>query len=384
MAIAPVLTGFHITPPPYRVEQAKILAWLREAHAEAEARIAGLDPAARAAFAEQLGRVLERVACGPDKIRTRGVSVPDTDVGWANHIIYDLIADPRGAGSRKRTEQFAALIDAYFATAYAREPDTAAPDDLIHVTCTGYVSPSGAQKLVASRAWPTRVTHAYHMGCYAAIPAIRIADGLLAATSGGARRRVDIAHTELCSLHLDPADHRVATLVVHSLFADGLIRYSMLSEATPATGPALRLRAIHEQLVPDSESAMTWIVGNHGMQMTLSVDVPAKIASVLRPFMTELLARAGYRLDQLRDAVVAVHPGGPKIIDRVRDGLELDERQVAASRNVLLHHGNMSSATLPHIWERILHDPAVPAGTMIPSLAFGPGLTICGAVFEKV
>ena len=48
---------------------------------------------------------------------------------------------------------------------------------------------------------------------------------------------------------------------------------------------------------------------------------------------------------------------------------------------MLRDYGNMSSATLPYIWMRLLRD--VPVGTLIPSLAFGPGLTICGALFEK-
>jgi predicted naringenin-chalcone synthase len=43
----------------------------------------------------------------------------------------------------------------------------------------------------------------------------------------------------------------------------------------------------------------------------------------------------------------------------------------------------MSSATLPHVWMRLLDDPAVAPGTPILSLAFGPGLTICAAVFRK-
>ena len=85
----------------------------------------------------------------------------------------------------------------------------------------------------------------------------------------------------------------------------------------------------------------------------------------------------------LKRCVVAVHPGGPKLIDRVRDVLELDEAQVAASRGVLRDYGNMSSATLPHIWMRLLADPAVPRGTPIPSFAFGPGLSVCGALLEK-
>jgi len=43
----------------------------------------------------------------------------------------------------------------------------------------------------------------------------------------------------------------------------------------------------------------------------------------------------------------------------------------------------MSSATLPHVWKAILDDDAVPSGTLIVSLAFGPGLTIAGAILRK-
>lgn len=68
---------------------------------------------------------------------------------------------------------------------------------------TGYLSPSAAQLLVVEKGWQqrTRVTHAYHMGCYAALPAIRIGSGFLTSTTH-LGYRVDIAHTEL--LHLAP------------------------------------------------------------------------------------------------------------------------------------------------------------------------------------
>ncbi len=78
-----------------------------------------------------------------------------------------------------------------------------------------------------------------------------------------------------------------------------------------------------------------------------------------------------------------MHPGGPRIIDRVREVLELTDAQVQTSRDVLFDCGNMSSATLPHIWQRLLEDRAVARGTPIVSLAFGPGLTMCGALLEK-
>ena len=41
----------------------------------------------------------------------------------------------------------------------------------------------------------------------------------------------------------------------------------------------------------------------------------------------------------------------------------------------------MSSATLPHVWQEILNKN-YSIGTKIISYAFGPGLTLFGAVFE--
>jgi predicted naringenin-chalcone synthase len=371
----PLLTRFAITRPAYEIDQAASLAWLAAAHAESEAARAGTG-VDRVEFADKIARVLERCGCAPSKIGRRGHSVRDIASGtaWSDNELYDLPSHPHGAGSAVRTRLYARVVDDYFAQAYAGEAQ--APDELIHVTCTGYVSPSGAQKLVAARGWPTRVTHAYHMGCYAAVPAVRLAAGALAI----AARRVDVVHTELCSLHLDPGDHRIEQLVVQSLFADGMIRYTVVPDRG---GPGLSVLALHEQVLPDTSDAMGWLVGDRGMQMTLSRAVPDRIAGAVRGFVIELYRRAGLDLGAIPDSVFAVHPGGPKIIDRVRDVLELSEPQVATSRAVLFDHGNMSSATLPHIWQRMLDDRAVPRGTPIPSLAFGPGLTMCGALLEK-
>ncbi len=346
-----VLARFTITRPRHEIDQERALAWIAAAHADAEAARAGLDRGDRDAFEARLVRVIRRVACGPDRIARRGHAHP---LGTAGDrvALYD-----------------AALTD-MLARSYADGSE--APDDLIHVTCTGYSSPSVAQVLVADRGWRTRVTHAYQMGCYAAVPALRIAAGF----AGIGARRVDVVHGELCSLHFDPSNHALDQLVVQSLFGDGCVRYELHADDV---SPGLRLHALHELLVPGTAGAMSW----REMKMTLARDVPERIAGVVRGFVQELYARAGMGLAELPASVFAIHPGGPKIIDRVRATLELSDAQVAASRAVLRDHGNMSSATLPHIWQRVLDDPRVLPGTLVASLAFGPGLTMCGALLEK-
>ena len=185
----------------------------------------------------------------------------------------------------------------------------------------------------------------------------------------------------MCSLHLDPSEHSPEQLVVQSLFADGFIRYSAHAGGNRA---GLSLITQREIILPDSDRSMSWSATENGMHMTLARDIPERVGSGLRAFVSELFARAEIEAAYgAGRALFAVHPGGPKIIDCVRDVLRLDEAQVEASRAVLFQHGNMSSATLPHIWQRIAENEHVAGGTPIVSLAFGPGLTLCGAVFIK-
>jgi predicted naringenin-chalcone synthase len=382
----PSLSGFSSRRPAYESEQRASLDWIAEAHAASAATRDGLTESARVALRDRVRKVIDRCACGPEHIHRRGHVLAEIgSTAWDQATLYDLGRHPRGRGSGDRSRMFAEIAGAYLETEYAA--DTAPPRDLIHVTCTGYVSPSAAQRMVARKGWGerTRVTHAYHMGCYAAFPAIRLAAGALRTPSplsaAGTPARVDVVHTELCSLHFDPGTLSIEQLVVQSLFADGFIRYAVTDAPQ---GPSLRVLALAEAILPDSAEAMGWVMSDFGMQMILDRNVPEHIGRALRGFILELYGRAGLDAGvHLRQSVAAVHPGGPRIIDRVREVLELDEGQVRISREILRDFGNMSSATLPHIWMRVLDDATVPAGTLVLSLAFGPGLTVCGGLFRK-
>jgi len=372
--------------------QAESIEWLAALHAAAERTRAADDSFDEAGFRARMGKLLRRYGCSPDKIATRGHSLGETDPSGRAGGIYDVAQDPAGARSSARTAAYAQIAEAAMGCLYAG--DEPPPRDLVHVTCTGYASPSAAQRLVARRGWErtTRVTHAYHMGCYASLPAVRIAAGFLAAAARslaeGDARRVDIVHNELCTLHVQPADHSPEQLVVQTLFADGHVRYSVRhdSEADAegaATGASLAILALREEIVAGSVDSMAWSVSDYGMRMGLSREAPQLIAQAAREFVGALFAEAGADAGDVARATFAIHPGGPKVIDVMQQALELRDEQVAASRAVLLHYGNMSSATLPHIWMTVAGAADVPAGTPVVSLAFGPGLTLSGAFMVK-
>jgi predicted naringenin-chalcone synthase len=382
------LTHFKSTRPQHEARQGETLDWLAQMHTVAEQAKPSRPPDFdAAAFKVRMRKLLHRCGCSPEKIATRGYELADGQHAvWSEMAIYDVAQHADGAGSRARTEVFARAAEAAIDRLYS-EDDTP-PRDLLHVTCTGYTSPSAAQKLVAKRGWgkQTRVTHAYHMGCYASLPAVRLASGLLARTpASDGVHRADIVHNEICTLHMHPADHSPEQLVVQSLFADGHVRYSVVRAEEAPAGLSLAVLAAREEILPDSADAMTWAVADHGMRMTLSRDVPARIARAARELVGSLYDEAGlsFPADMVK-TVFAIHPGGPKVIDVMQQALEISDAQVAASRGVLLRYGNMSSATLPHIWMRLVEATDVPPSTPIVSLAFGPGLTVSAALMIKM
>lgn len=371
-----LLSDFHILRPQYETSQEKGIEWLALAHAKAEMRSKGEKESKHAHFVEQF----TRIGCKPEHINQRGHELPDfLHSEWLDMEIFQLDQYPQGAGLKARQKIHSKAVEAAFEKFYSEK--TIAPANIIHVSCTGYESPSPAQKIVSRRGWgeQTRVTHAYHMGCYASVPAIRMGCAFVNQQGGQA----DIVHTELCTLHFNPANHNPDQIVLQSLFADGYIKYTV--EKSDAIKPAtMQVVAEHEMLIPDCLEAMTWQLDDFGFEGTLSKKIPFLIARNIRYFMDIFAKKAGLRTeDLLQTALFAIHPGGPKILDQIQEMLTLSNDQLFYSREVLRKYGNISSGTLPHIWQAIAADDAVASGTPVMGLAFGPGLNIAGALLIK-
>ncbi len=334
----------------------------------------------------QYEKIHQRYAIKEALIAKRAFECGDvTDPDFGNARIYPVGPGQwSGADIGVRTQFFSERAQAVFNEFYERSERT--PSHIVHVTCTGYRSPSAAQLLVARKGWGSRVgvTHAYHMGCYASLPAVRVAEGLVAvADSKGDDGRdftVDIVHTEMCGLHMNAAANSAEQIVVQSLFADGHIKYSAGSH--PNGYASYRVLGIKEMVVADSEADMSWSPESWGLQMNLSREVPEKIRTGIHAFFEGLAAQSGLDVKALlAEGVFAIHPGGPKIIQSVQEILGLSDSQTKFSKQVLHDRGNMSSATLPHVWAEIL-ESKLATGTKVISFAFGPGLTIFGSIFE--
>jgi len=378
------LTDFVSLRPKHETSQEKTLEWLVDAHCQSEhLKNPEVSENQRKVFRKELREKLFHVGCKPDKISKRGHSFDDfLHKDWSQMKIYRLEETSTGVMQTTRTAMYDQITSSILEKFY--QDTKTPPHDLIHVSCTGYAAPSCAQRVVSKKGWgdQTHITHAYHMGCYASIPAIRMAKGFLATSFvEDSSSLVDIVHTEVCSLHTNPSYHQAEQLVIQSLFADGFIKYTVKTVDTKASG--LKLLSVLEEVIPESTHSMTWNLADWGFEMSLSKDVPVRIARAIDGYLDRLFAKAKISREVRKKALFAIHPGGPKILQQICTLLDLNPEQIRYSEKVLYEYGNMSSATLPHIWEKILLDPQVEAGTPIVSLAFGPGLSICGTCMEK-
>lgn len=341
-------------------DQSTLVDWVTSAH-ERSAFLQGT---------ECDKRRLKKFSLNKSYISQRYMECPDAGTQWHDHQIYRITAEtPYGVDIKKRNDFFSQCALKRLAQAYQ---DKKSPDHFIHVTCTGYIAPSAPQVFFANARLAPDITHAYHMGCYASLPAIRLAKSL--AKEG---KTVDIFHNEICSIHMDPSNHSPEHIVVETLFADGHISYQVNNEEK-----GFRILGVKEKIIPETSLNMGWIPSSHGMRMTLTRDVPLKIQDNILSFVMEMISEFNLDLAHIiKEGVFAIHPGGPRIIEVVKNKLEIREDQIKESKKVLFERGNMSSATLPHIWHEI-HQNQYPKGTYIVSLAFGPGLSVFGSIFE--
>ncbi len=285
-------------------------------------------------------------------------------------------SDDRGPTTAARMEFYEqqAIGLAAEAAHQSLERSGIAPERITHlvtVSCSGFEAPGVDIGLVKELGLPRDVTRTNvgFMGCHGAFNGLRVAQGYAASDPQAC---VLVVCVELCSLHQqyssDPQQ-----IVANALFADGAAAIVVTSEMAAGRWSLLAQRSL---ILEDTADMMSWRIRDHGFEMTLSPSVPDLIRGQLRDWLNDWLPGAGVTLDQIRS--FAVHPGGPRILNAVVEGLNLPADALDASRGVLSDYGNMSSPTILFILNRLREAKAV---TPCLALAFGPGLTIEAALF---
>ena len=252
---------------------------------------------------------------------------------------------------------------------------SAAITHLVTDSCTGFQSPGVDLFLIEKLALAPSVqrTHIGFMGCHGAMNGLRVAHAF---AEMDPQAVVLLCAVELCSLHMAYGWHP-EKVVANALFADGAA--AVVASANPSLShQSLALRRSGSMVIPNSADLMHWEIGDHGFAMGLSPLVPETVGAALLPWLRDWLKEQAIPLEAVTSW--AVHPGGPKILSTCSEVLSLEPNRLLDSRAVLQDHGNMSSATILFILERLRRRST--AGLCL-ALAFGPGLTAEVALFDR-
>jgi len=225
--------------------------------------------------------------------------------------------------------------------------------------CTGFYAPGLDFDIIDHLGLPdsTERTMIGFMGCYAAVNALKLARHIVRSDPDAIALVVNL---ELCSLHFHETQD-LNEVISFLLFSDGCSAALVGSEPL-----GFELESFAATRIENTRELITWRVGDLGFDMFLSGHVPNEIAKAMKN--SKAAIAGGAPLD-----LWAIHPGGRAILDAVENGLELAPEELLASRAVLSCFGNMSSATVMFVMEKLMN--TAKSGQRGCAISFGPGMT---------
>jgi predicted naringenin-chalcone synthase len=244
---------------------------------------------------------------------------------------------------------------------------------LATTTCTGRLTPSVDARLIARLGCRPDVqrVHVGDTGCASAVVALQQAWNHVQAFP--AHRAVVVA-VELCSAAYY-LDDRLESAVAHAIFADGA---GAVALSTDGTGPAI---VEHRTLFrPEHLDAMGFEYPGGRPRVILSKDVRRIGAQMMGEMANLLMATHGLKREDVSHWVL--HSAGRRVLDRARVLLDLTDAQLACSRDVLRHFGNMSSATILFVLDHVLRREAAVPGDWGVMIGLGPGFAAEGALLR--
>lgn len=253
-------------------------------------------------------------------------------------------------------------------------------DCILVCSCTGYLCPDLATILVKEMNLPFYVQRGalLGLGCAGALPTLQRAYDHACAYP---EHRVLLVAVEICSAAYY-IDDTLETLVGNAICADGAAAclVSCRADNSPAAHLQPRLAGFASVLDPSCQSSVGFEQRQGYLRIILAPTIRDLAPPIIAKVLQELLPPRGLGRNDIRHWLM--HPGGRKVIDRVQAALGLSDADVAVSRHILRHYGNMSSPTVLFVLNEVMQNGAARAGDRGVLLALGPGFAAEAALLE--
>ena len=247
-------------------------------------------------------------------------------------------------------------------------------DLLMTVTVTGVATPS-LDALLMNRLGlrsDTKRVPIFGLGCVAGAAGIaRAADYVRAFPD----QIAVLLSVELCSLTVQKRDLSIPNLIATGLFGDGaaavVVAGSDAAERCALETPCPRILDTRSVFYRDTERVMGWDISHEGFQIVLSAEVPEMVTRHLRSDVDAFLA--GHDLNRGDIETWICHPGGPKVLTAMEQGLDLPDGALDVTWESLRTVGNLSSSSVLMVLRDTLDRGLARPGTHGLLLAMGPG-----------
>lgn len=241
-------------------------------------------------------------------------------------------------------------------------------DYIITVSCTGIMIPSLDAYLINKVQLRQDIVRlpVTEMGCAAGISGMIYAKEFLKANPG---KRAAVIAVESPTATFQLNDYSMANVVSAAIFGDGAACV-LLSSHEEDEGPEIIDESMYHFY--DNIHMMGFKLTNMGLQMVLDIEVPETISAHFPDIIHPFLAKNNLRIEDIDHLIF--HPGGKKIVQTVEDLFGDLGKNIDDTKEVLRLYGNMSSATVLYVLERIMdNQPA--KGEKGLMLSFGPGFS---------
>ncbi|MGZ4048025.1 MAG: type III polyketide synthase [Bacteroidia bacterium] len=312
-------------------------------------------------------------------ISSRYSAIPDFDKSKNQHIFFN--GTPSTANVENRLNVFKeqaiplaleAINDAF--KKINTENEAIAITHLITVSCTGLYAPGLDAVLIEKLNLPNDIFHTSvnFLGCNAAFHALKIADMIVKSESDA---KVLIVSVELCTLHFQPKNNH-DNLLSNTIFGDGAAAVIISSNDYKRSG--LTISGFYSLLLSKGKDLMGWNITPANFEMILD----AKIPDLIGDEVNDIILNASKKLKITPGSINkwAIHPGGKKIVDVIKNKLQLSDEDTKASYKILDEYGNMSSPTILFVMNELMQN--IKKGENVFSIGFGPGLSIETALFK--
>jgi len=261
---------------------------------------------------------------------------------------------------------------------------------LIVVSSTGLYAPYIDYEIIVSLNLPVTVerTMICFMGCAAGINGISIATDYVKANPN---KNAMVVCIELPSLHHNFNDNsNVNDNITHAIFADGvsccILTGKKYKQLTTDSNSIVIIDKM-SNIIPNTEDGIQLNINSKNITCKLSKELPNYIEKNINLAIESFLQKN--KLTKKNMDYWAVHPGGIKIINACKKGLNLEEKDVQISLEVLNNYGNMLSCSILFVLEKMLFNNN--ANTRNNSntkhglvFSFSPGVGIECILFRKL